>query len=99
MKEWLEQGQLPALPELYLRCLEQLRDPGFAFAALSALMKQEQRLMLHVVRRSNSDGRGRGTATTADQAIGRLGALGVRTAVVELGSPAHHRRAPRTDGR
>jgi serine/threonine protein kinase len=87
LREWLAGPELavPALPASYLPCLELLRDPGFSFAGVADLIRRDARLLSHVVRRSNSDGRGRGVAATAEQAIGRLGALGLRAAIVELG--------------
>jgi serine/threonine protein kinase/HD-like signal output (HDOD) protein len=86
--ERLERGQLelPPLPPSHARALQILGDPGFSYATLAALLKQDSRLGTHIVRRSNSDGPpGRGMAVTPDQAIPRLGLHGLRTAVIELG--------------
>ena len=86
--ERLERGQLelPPLPPSHARALQILDDPGFSYASLAALLKQDSRLGSHLVRRSNSDGPpGRGIAVTPDQAIPRLGLHGLRTAVIELG--------------
>jgi HD-like signal output (HDOD) protein/tRNA A-37 threonylcarbamoyl transferase component Bud32 len=89
VSERLLRGQiaLPPLPAIYAQCLDLLRDPGVSFAAVAALVKQDARLASHVVRRANSDANaGRGVATTPEQAIARLGALGARTAIIELGA-------------
>ena len=86
LDEWLkrEEAGLPALPAVYVRCLDLLRDPGFSFSEVASLIRQDQRLSSHLIRRANSDGRGRGVAATPEQAIGRLGALGSRAAIVEV---------------
>ena len=89
LSERLGRGQiaLPALPAVYAQCLEMLRDPAFSFTAVGARLKQDARLASHVLRRANGEAtQGRGVAVTVEQAIARLGASGLRAAIIELGA-------------
>ncbi len=87
VQQWAAQAEpeLPAMPGVYVHALELLQNPGFSFSTVASLLRQDARLVTHVVRRANSDGVvGRGVAITPEQALGRLGSVGLRAAVIEL---------------
>jgi HD-like signal output (HDOD) protein len=88
LRERLRRGMAyPELPELSRQCLAQLRDPGYSFAVVAALIRRDGRLASHVVRRANSDGLpGKGVATNPEQAMGRLGSEWLRVTIIELGA-------------
>jgi HD-like signal output (HDOD) protein len=75
----------PELPELSRQCLDMLRDPGYSFAAVAALVRRDGRLASHVVRRANGDGMtGKAAATNPEQAMGRLGSGWLGVTIIEL---------------
>jgi HD-like signal output (HDOD) protein/tRNA A-37 threonylcarbamoyl transferase component Bud32 len=77
----------PVLPEIATQCLDMLRDPGYSFGIVAALIRRDGRLASHVVRRANGEGTaGRGIATNPEQAMGRLGSEWLRVTIIELGA-------------
>ena len=67
------------------RCLEATENPSFSFASVATLVATEPRLASHVITTANTPPFASHTpATTLEQAIGRVGAKGLRAAVVEF---------------
>ena len=75
---------LPPLAARVLRCLDLVAQPEFSFAGLAAILAEEPRLAARVVQVANSTGPARLPAHNAEQAMRRLGATGVRTALLEI---------------
>jgi serine/threonine protein kinase len=83
----LETGQwkFPALAPRLVRCLEAAESPGFSFASVAVQAAAEPRLASHIITMANTPPyAGNAHATTLEQAIGRLGAKGLRIAVTEF---------------
>jgi serine/threonine-protein kinase len=87
---------LPQLSARMLRCLNLAAVPEFSFAGMAALLAEEPHLAARVVQVANSTGPTRLPARNAEQAIGRLGATGLRTALLEIAArPVLESREPR----
>jgi len=87
---------LPQLSPRMLRCLNLAAVPEFSFAGMAAVLAEEPHLATRVVQVANSTGPTRLPARNAEQAIGRLGATGVRTALLEIAArPVLESREPR----
>ena len=82
----IQHGGLP-LPQLSartLRCLDLAAVPEFSFGGMAAILAEEPRLAARLVQVANSSGPARLAAHNAEQAIRRLGATGLRTALLEI---------------
>jgi HD-like signal output (HDOD) protein len=82
----IQHGGLP-LPQLSartLRCLDLAAVPEFSFGSMAAILAEEPRLAARLVQVANSSGPARLAAHNAEQAIRRLGATGLRTALLEI---------------
>jgi len=87
---------LPKLSARMLRCLNLAAVPEFSFAGMAAVLAEEPYLATRVVQLANSTGPTRLPARNAEQAISRLGATGMRTALVEIAArPVLESREPR----
>jgi Predicted signal transduction protein len=87
---------LPQLSPRMLRCLNLAAVPEFSFGGMAAVLAEEPHLATRVVQVANSTGPTRLPARNAEQAIGRLGATGVRTALLEIAArPVLESREPR----
>ena len=75
---------LPQLPARMLRCLDLAAVPEFSFGGMAAILAEEPRLAVRLVQVANSTGPARLAAHNAEQAIRRLGATGLRTALLEI---------------
>jgi serine/threonine protein kinase len=79
------QWKLPPLSSRLIRILEACASPGFSFASVTSLVVADPRLSSHVIVMANTPPfAGHTPATTLQQAIGRLGASGLRSAVFEV---------------
>lgn len=99
VRERLDRGELelPALPPSTRACLESLRLPGLSFAQLAAVAEKDPRLASQLVRLANSAAfPSRAPAKSLEQAIGRLGAQGLRQALIEIAArPLYEPKEPR----
>jgi serine/threonine protein kinase/HD-like signal output (HDOD) protein len=87
---------LPALAPRMVRCLDLAAVPEFSFGGMAAILAEEPRLAARVVQMANSTGPTRMAAHNAEQAIRRLGAAGLRTALLEIAArPVLESREPR----
>jgi HD-like signal output (HDOD) protein len=87
---------LPALAPRLARCLDLAAVPEFSFGGMAAILAEEPRLAARVVQMANSTGPTRMAAHNAEQAIRRLGAAGLRTALLEIAArPVLESREPR----
>jgi serine/threonine-protein kinase len=87
---------LPQLSARMLRCLNLAAVPEFSFAGMAAVLAEEPHLATRVVQVANSTGPTRLLARNAEQAVGRLGATGLRTALLEIAArPVLESREPR----
>ena len=75
---------LPQLSARMLRCLDLAAVPEFSFGGMAAILAEEPRLAARLVQVANSTGPARLAAHNAEQAIRRLGATGLRTALLEI---------------
>jgi serine/threonine protein kinase/HD-like signal output (HDOD) protein len=75
---------LPQLSPRMVRCLDLAAMREFSFGGMAALLAEEPRLAARVVQVANSTGPTRMPAHNAEQAIRRLGAAGLRTALLEI---------------
>jgi serine/threonine protein kinase/HD-like signal output (HDOD) protein len=79
------QWKFPELSPRLVRCLEAAESPGFSFASVAVQAAAEPRLASHIITMANTPPyAGNAHATTLEQAIGRLGAKGLRIAVTEF---------------
>ncbi len=87
---------LPKLSARMLRCLNLAAVPEFSFAGMAAVLAEEPHLATRVVQVANSTGPTRLPARNAEQAISRLGATGMRSALIEIAArPILESREPR----
>ncbi len=75
---------LPQLSARMLRCLDLAAVPEFSFGGMAAILAEEPRLAARVVQVANRTGPARLGVHNAEQAIRRLGATGLRTALLEI---------------
>jgi HD-like signal output (HDOD) protein len=76
---------LPPLSPATERCLSLLGNAGFSFAAVASALQAEPRLASQIVQRANSASfAGRSPATNLERSATRLGAQGLRTALIEI---------------
>jgi len=76
---------LPPLSPATQRCLSLLDNAGFSFSAVASALQAEPRLASQIVQRANSASfAGRSPATNLERAATRLGAQGLRSALVEI---------------
>ena len=75
---------LPQLSARTLRCLDLAAVPEFSFGGMAAILAEEPRLAARMVQVANSSGPARLSAHNAEQAIRRLGATGLRVALLEI---------------
>jgi HD-like signal output (HDOD) protein len=76
---------LPPLSPATERCLGLLGNAGFSFGAVAAALSTEPRLASQVVQRANSATfAGRSPATNLERSATRLGAQGLRVALIEI---------------
>jgi serine/threonine protein kinase/HD-like signal output (HDOD) protein len=87
---------LPKLSARMLRCLNLAAVPEFSFAGMATVLAEEPHLATRVVQLANSTGPTRLPARNAEQAISRLGATGMRSALIEIAArPILESREPR----
>jgi serine/threonine protein kinase/HD-like signal output (HDOD) protein len=87
---------LPKLSARMLRCLNLAGVPEFSFAGMATMLAEEPHLATRVVQLANSTGPTRLPARNAEQAISRLGATGMRSALIEIAArPILESREPR----
>jgi HD-like signal output (HDOD) protein len=98
-RERFERGELelPGLSASMRACLESLRRPGLSFAELAAVVEKDARLASMLIRLANSAAfPSRVPAKSLEQAIGRLGAQGMRQALIEIAArPVLEPKEPR----
>jgi serine/threonine protein kinase len=76
---------LPALSPAIERCLLLLGNAGFSFAAVASALTPEARVATQIVQRANSTQfAGRSPATNLERSATRLGAQGLRAALIEI---------------
>jgi HD-like signal output (HDOD) protein len=75
---------LPQLSARMLRCLDLAAVPEFSFGGMAAILAEEPRLAARLVQVANSTGPARLAAHNAEQAVRRLGATGLRAALLEI---------------
>ena len=75
---------LPQLSARMLRCLDLAAVPEFSFGGMAAILAEEPRLAERVVQVASRSGPARLGVHNAEQAIRRLGATGLRTALLEI---------------
>jgi eukaryotic-like serine/threonine-protein kinase len=77
--------QLPTLPTSAVRCLEQLREANVSSAQLAETLARDPLLATQVIRRANSVlVAGSARVRSLEVAVGRLGALQLRSTLMEL---------------
>ncbi len=75
---------LPPLPPRMLRCLALVGSNAFSFPGVAAILAEEPRLASQIMQAANGPAYvGRSPAVRLEQAVGRLGAQGVRASLVE----------------
>ncbi len=91
--------ELPGLSRIAARCLDLAAGAGFSFGGMAALLAQEPRLAAHVAEcAARETAPGRVIARGIEGAVARLGAEGVRIAVIEAAvKPALVGLAPRIE--
>jgi hypothetical protein len=75
---------LPQLSPRMLRCLDLSAVSDFSFGGMAAILAEEPRLAARLVQVANSSGPARLSVHNAEQAIRRLGATGLRSALLEI---------------
>jgi HD-like signal output (HDOD) protein len=76
---------VPALSPATERCLSLLGNAGFSFAAVATALQAEPRVASQIVQRANSASfAGRSPATNLERSATRLGAQGLRAALLEI---------------
>jgi HD-like signal output (HDOD) protein len=76
---------LPSLSPATERSLKLLANAGFSFAAVATALQAEPRLASQIVQRANSaQFAGRSPATNLERSATRLGAQGLRVALIEI---------------
>jgi len=75
---------LPQLSARMLRCLDLAAVSDFSFGGMAAILTEEPRLAARLVQVANSTGPVRLAAHNAEQAVRRLGATGLRMALLEI---------------
>jgi len=87
---------LPQLSAHTLRCLDLAGGSEFSFGGMAALLAEEPRVAARVLQVANSTGPARLHARNTEQAVQRLGAAGLRTALLEIAArPVLESREPR----
>jgi HD-like signal output (HDOD) protein len=90
---------LPALSPAIERCLSLLGNAGFSFAAVATALQAEPRVASQIVQRANGASfAGRSPATNLERSATRLGAQGLRAALLEIAArPVLEVKGPRLE--
>lgn len=99
------QLELPTLSSATIRCLELVRSAGFSFAGVAAVLSEDARLSSQIVQRVSGTmvspaalGPARAQGSNLEKAIAKLGAQGLRAALIEIAArPVYQMRQPRVE--